>query len=181
MNCHEFRSQHLDFTEHALTAAALAAAQGHLETCARCARFDLVVRRGLLVARNLPPVVDEADLYPRIAAQLAAERTPPVTTSGARRRTATALIAAATAAFAAGVILSPRSIRPAPSTSTRQAESALAPLASFDPPAALPPALRTDFNPAGSWGMPLWPRATPLDETPARFAGASIIATTASR
>jgi hypothetical protein len=140
-----------------------------------------VVRRGLLVARNLPPVVDEADLYPRIAAQLAAERTPPVTTSGARRRTATALIAAATAAFAAGVILSPRTIRPPTSTSTRPAQQAMAPLASYEPPAALPPALRTDFNPAGSWGMPLWPRATPLEVTRARFAGESVIATTASR
>jgi hypothetical protein len=179
MNCHAFRQQHLDYTEHALTAAAEAAAQGHLETCARCARFDFLVRRGLFLVRNLPPAAHEVDLYPRIAARLAEEAAPPTVTSPARRRTATVLIAAATAAFAAGVILSPKAVRPA--LPAAAAPSALAPLASIAPPAELPQVLRADVSAAAFSGLPFWPTATLPDDSPIRFAGATSFRTSPAR
>lgn len=43
---------------------------GHLQQCERCARLDVVVRRGLLVARNLPPIHPSRDFMPRLEARL---------------------------------------------------------------------------------------------------------------
>jgi hypothetical protein len=179
MDCHAFRQQHLDYTEHELTAAAEAAAQGHLETCARCARFDFLVRRGLFLVRNLPTPANEVDLYPRIVARLAEEARPPIVTSRARRRTATVLIAAATAAFAAGVVLSPRAVQPA--LPAVVAPPALEPLASMAPPAELPPVLRADMRAAAFSGPRLWPAVTLVDEPPIQFAGMPLPAPRAAR
>ncbi len=42
----------------------------HLDDCERCARFDAAVRRGLLVARNLPSIKPSPEFRCRLQQQL---------------------------------------------------------------------------------------------------------------
>jgi anti-sigma factor RsiW len=69
-DCPEFRDRHLDYTDGSLVATDKAAAQAHLERCPDCARFDVRVRRALLVIRNLAPAPGSADLFARIMARV---------------------------------------------------------------------------------------------------------------
>ena len=43
---------------------------GHLDECERCATFDMAIRRGLLVARNLPSIQPSADFSAKLRARL---------------------------------------------------------------------------------------------------------------
>jgi len=56
MNCREFRRKHDEYLDDTLSAVEMDAAGVHLQTCERCARKDTRVRRGLLLARNLPKI-----------------------------------------------------------------------------------------------------------------------------
>ncbi len=48
----------------------LGAMYGHLGECNRCSRLDTAVRRGLLVARNLPTIEPSREFMPRLEARL---------------------------------------------------------------------------------------------------------------
>lgn len=72
MNCREFRKRHTAFAEGELPAQATTGMYDHLEECARCATFDATIRRGLLVARNLPSIEPSRDFGMRLQARLRA-------------------------------------------------------------------------------------------------------------
>ena len=172
MNCREFRFAHLDYTDGTLGPAEHAAAQSHADDCAACARLDCLVRRGVLLVRNLPAVPARPGFYQRLAARLAAEGV------GGRARCRTTVFATATAAAAialvAGlVVLSARSGRSSPAML-----ATMTPLAAPAPP---PPMMRRDVMSALHAGVPLWPVATLLDETPVRFVSAPPVPLAPSR
>jgi hypothetical protein len=52
MPCSQFRSQHLGWLDAGMSAATAATMRSHADSCARCARYDAAVRRGLLLARH---------------------------------------------------------------------------------------------------------------------------------
>jgi anti-sigma factor RsiW len=70
MDCREFGKKHLAFVDDTLSAVDTAAMQCHLHVCSRCARHDTRIRRGLLLARNLPIVQPSADFMERLNARL---------------------------------------------------------------------------------------------------------------
>jgi anti-sigma factor RsiW len=70
MDCREFRKQHLAFVDDTLSAVDTAAMRRHLQACACCARLDTRIRRGLLLARNLPVVQPSPDFLERLNARL---------------------------------------------------------------------------------------------------------------
>jgi hypothetical protein len=70
MDCREFRRNHLAFVDDTLSAVDTGAMQHHVHSCVRCARQDTRVRRGLLLARNLPIVQPSADFMERLNARL---------------------------------------------------------------------------------------------------------------
>lgn len=70
MECKEFREKHVAFVDDLLSLAEQAAMLGHLRRCVRCSRHDTCVRRGLLVARNLPQIQPSADFMARLNARL---------------------------------------------------------------------------------------------------------------
>src|SRR5918999_1747094 len=70
MDCREFGKGHLAFVDDTLSAVDTAAMRRHLHVCSRCARHDTRVRRGLLLARNLPTVQPSADFMERLNARL---------------------------------------------------------------------------------------------------------------
>jgi hypothetical protein len=70
MNCQEFRVAHLAFTDDALAPDLAAAARSHLDACESCARYDCLVRRATLVARNLPGTPLRAGAHARVMARV---------------------------------------------------------------------------------------------------------------
>lgn len=70
MNCREFRKKHLAFVDGMMNDWQTGEMYGHLGHCERCARLDIGVRRGLLVARNLPLIQPSRDFMPRLEARL---------------------------------------------------------------------------------------------------------------
>ncbi len=70
MRCRDFQQKHLAFVDDTLSAVDTTAMREHLEGCARCARRDAAVRRGLMLARSLPRVQCSADFSTRLEARL---------------------------------------------------------------------------------------------------------------
>lgn len=70
MDCRTFRKRHIAFVDGRTNDATTVEMYNHLERCERCARFNMVVRRGLLVARNLPPIYPSAGFNMRLWARL---------------------------------------------------------------------------------------------------------------
>jgi anti-sigma factor RsiW len=70
MDCREFGKRHLAFVDDTLSAVDTAMMRRHLYVCSRCARHDTRIRRGLLLARNLPIVQPSADFMERLNARL---------------------------------------------------------------------------------------------------------------
>lgn len=185
MNCRDFRTSHLDFTDQTLSAERLAAASLHLEACADCARFDALVRRSLMLVHSLPSVAPDRRLDPRRTAQRA--RISGATLAPRRFvLSLPGLTAAASVAFAAGLLSAAFLFRhPA------GAALALPPVVAFAaPPAPAPvfsgaperaPLMRADFMSGPSGGIPLWSSASLIDEAPARFVSAQLISAVPAR
>jgi len=70
MDCREFGKKHLAFVDDTLSAVDTAAMRRHLQVCTCCARLDTRIRRGLLLARNLPVVQPSPDFLERLNARL---------------------------------------------------------------------------------------------------------------
>src|ERR671932_1447429 len=70
MDCREFGKKHLAFVDDTLSAVDTAAMRRHLQVCSCCARLDTRIRRGLLLARNLPVVQPSPDFAERLNLRL---------------------------------------------------------------------------------------------------------------
>jgi anti-sigma factor RsiW len=70
MDCREFGKKHLAFVDDTLSAVDTAAMRRHLQVCPCCARHDTRIRRGLLLARNLPIVQPSPDFMERLNVRL---------------------------------------------------------------------------------------------------------------
>ena len=176
MTCREFRARHLDYSDRTLSTARHAAAQAHLDACAACARFDTIVRRGLLLVHNLPPVPSTPDFHPRLTARLARARSAAPTLERARRPRPLAIVAAASLAFAAGLLIA---VGPRGRQMTSLPALTLAPVVAVAsrPPERSPerlPMMRPDVMAGASAGIPLWSAAALIDEAPVRFVSAQM-------
>lgn len=70
MDCRTFRKTHVAFVDGAMDIRAEAVRFEHVEMCAHCARLDIAVRRGLLVARNLPQITPSPGFMMRLEVRL---------------------------------------------------------------------------------------------------------------
>ena len=97
MNCQEFRLAHLEFSDGTLAPGIAAEARSHLEVCASCARFDCLVRRATLVARNLHSEPPRPGAHARVMARVREDM-------GRRRQRRAALLAGAATAASIAVL-----------------------------------------------------------------------------
>ena len=142
MNCQEFRLAHLEFSDGTLAPEIAAEARSHLEVCTSCARFDCLVRRATLVARNLQPESPRSGAHARVMARVRED-------AGRRRQRRAALlagaaIAASIAILAAAVGFGRARVPATPVVAMHPAAQAPAPVA----PIMIPryPAMRRDFS-----------------------------------
>lgn len=71
MACRSFRKNHLAYLDDTLAGDLMSAAQRHILTCDSCAAHDSMVRRSLMVAKNLPSIEPSAAFQQRLQARLA--------------------------------------------------------------------------------------------------------------
>lgn len=188
MDCRTFRKHHVAYLDDTLPGELLVAAERHVRECAACAEHDTAVRRGLLLARNLPPVELSADFSARLAARLDDVRcgrcqvpdddVVPFDWAPSRADLLRAALSGPVArkrlaAVAAGLLALTYAGRQAAQWSDDRDVELPPVVASLPetPPAFLPPALLT----SASTGIPVWPAALLADQTPNRMVDAQLM------
>jgi hypothetical protein len=182
MDCRTFRKHHVAYLDDTLPGELLVAAERHVRECGTCATHDTSVRRGLMLARNLPSVELSADFAARLAARLddvrcgrcevPADDVPfdwaPSRTELLRAALSGPLARKRLAAVAAGLLALTYAghevVRPGIDTADVELPPVVASLPEA-PPTFLPPALVT----SASTGIPVWPAALLADQTPNRM------------
>jgi hypothetical protein len=184
MDCRTFRKIHVAYLDDVLPGELLVAAECHVRECADCAAHDTAVRRGLLLARNLPTIEPSPDFAARLAARIddvrcgrcevpsdgvpfdwapsRAELLRAALMSPVARRRFAAVAAGLLALTYAGTELS--------HFGADTADVELPPVVATLPeptqaPALVPPALIT----SASTGIPVWPAALLADQAPANM------------
>lgn len=163
-----FRERHVAFVDEMLSEADLVAMQRHVAECAGCARHDTAIRRGLLVARNLPRVEPSADFSARLHARLREIRAREAAASAYRGPGWGGFIATATGVVIVGVLAAgAMEMGPAP-------EISLAPVVATRP--ALPPQPIVDhtYVLSASVGNALWTAAMLAEQAPERLLSQSV-------
>jgi anti-sigma factor RsiW len=157
MDCREFGKKHVAFVDDTLSAVDTAAMRRHIHVCSRCARQDTRIRRGLLLARNLPIVQPSADFMERLDARLR-EIGPvdryAVTVPSYRIFSATTFSAIA-ASIMAVTLLASALLR----TNSRDTELRLPPVVASmpEPEPASAPVASPVYVASFMTGMPVWP------------------------
>lgn len=188
MNCHSFRRAHVLYVDDLLSGTLMEQARAHIASCTTCAKHDRVVRRGMMLVRNLPPMEPSAQFSERLAARLAEcrqeldarggvwdENDPCVPTSvspdsawrdAAARRGWSArhawLAAAAGVAIVATVAASDWGSAPRDLIMPPVAASA-------PPPFTLPPMVSAELVQAAAAGNPMWPMALLMEDGASQF------------
>ena len=70
MHCREFRDKHALYVDLMCSAVEEAEMREHARVCANCARHDTLVRRSLLLVRNLPVIEPSPQFRTRLNARL---------------------------------------------------------------------------------------------------------------
>ena len=70
MDCRSVRKHHLAYLDATLAGDQMASAQRHIMACDPCAAHDTLVRRSLMVARNLSTIEPSAAFQERLQAKL---------------------------------------------------------------------------------------------------------------
>jgi len=165
MNCREFRKQHLAFTDGALDDEESMAMQLHLAECRSCDRYDTVVRRGLLVFRNLAPIEPGADFLDRLNAKLHQLDRADARAAVYRGPGFGSFIAVATSMLAAGFLAAALLDWTGPVHEIR-----FAPVVTMRPAIPPTPLIDFDFVASASAGLPVWSAAMMAEQAPVHFA-----------
>jgi hypothetical protein len=70
MHCNEFLGRYSDYDDSLLSSSDEALFRRHLSECASCRRYDRVLRKGRMVARQLPPPEPSPDFIPHLQGRL---------------------------------------------------------------------------------------------------------------
>ena len=174
MDCREFNQKHVAFVDDLLPGIDLVRMQSHLLECEGCAHQDTLIRRALLVVRNVPEIRPSDDFSERLQARLRVVRTEPRfgdQATGYPRLTTFAAVA--TGVIAAGVLsvtvmqngAPPRDLRLAPVVASLpeiQADPYSSPLA--------PSAMMA----SASTGIGIWPTVFAAEQAPLHFAASEL-------
>lgn len=70
MTCSEFLRRYSDYDDSLLSAEENAAFRAHMAVCASCARYDRVLRKGRMLARQLPQPEPSPEFFPSLHRRL---------------------------------------------------------------------------------------------------------------
>lgn len=70
MDCREFLDRYSDYDDSLISPGEVERFRAHMESCVRCARYDRVLRKGRMLARQLPAPAVAKDFVPRLQRRL---------------------------------------------------------------------------------------------------------------
>ncbi len=173
MDCKRFRKLHLAYLDDTLSGDDTTEAQRHILACDRCAAHDTMVRRSLLLARNIPVLEPSAEFRERLRVRLDACKcdNESLLVSGTHHHSrfyrSPRFIAVIATSVAIGTVV------------WNGTKSASTPIVAMRPVMAQQPALpqRPVVSPAlmqaMATGNPVWPAALILDEVPTQLVNTS--------
>lgn len=192
MDCRTFRQHHLAYLDDTLSGDVMSDAQMHLLACDACAAHDTMVRRSLMLVRNMPAIEPSPDFSERLQAKLAACRlqpvvddedafldgfldAPPDRTSFRVLRGTRVWLAMAAGLTVMGTVALRSNVGVA-------SELELAPVLASAPaaPVAVPPLISPEMVQAMATGNPMWSMALLMQDAPAHLLAASTGFTLAS-
>lgn len=178
MDCRTFHARHVGFVDDVLPGIEIVEMQRHIAECAPCARHDALIRRSLLVVRNMPTIQCSPGFTERVTDSIR------MLSHAQRSRTASLLTPGGTfaAVIAAGLIVF----------------AGINLLAESDAPLSHPPVVATipasDEAPADeslmashamlasvSMGIPIWPAALMAEQAQIQFANSAFQLTNLTR
>ncbi len=171
MDCREFQEKHFEFVDDTLPGIELVGMQMHLNDCEKCAKQDSLVRRSLMLFRNLAPIQPSADFSYRLQQklELAKANDAVLAQSGRSRKFAAAV--AVTSVLMLGYI----------SVSLREVDTpqnlTLPPVIASIPEATPMTAPGTAMLASVPAGLPIWTAALFAEQASVRFASLDLSAT----
>ena len=165
MDCRDFRKNHVAFVDDLLPGVDMVAMQLHLHECETCARHDMLVRRSLLVVRNVPMIEPSADFSARLNARLRECRAMDAMASGGEAPVSRTLLAAAASILLIGYLALSTSDWMQP-----QGDVVLEPAIAYEPAPPTPPLANPAVVASSSAGMPIWSSMLVAEQASAQFA-----------
>jgi anti-sigma factor RsiW len=170
MDCREFRKNHAPFVDAQCGAAEEQQMREHVSACPSCARQDMLIRRSLMLMRNLPRIEPSPDFQARLNARLRAA-TAAATDSRRPLRFSVGAFAAIAASIAFVTVAASLSVRHAQPREIRldPVVASLPELESAPSPVATPALVATVPT-----GMPVWPGIMVATQAPMHFVAAEL-------
>ena len=167
MDCREFRDKHVGFVDDVLPSVEMEVMHRHLQSCPRCTRHDIAVRRGLLLVRNIPRIEPSADFMARLNERLA---TIKANVAEDEMTPTYRLTTGAFAALAAGLTLFAYVALEAMNRFSSPHALTMPPVVATAPAKPAPSFTSSAYMAGISTGMPVWPAVWMADEAPRRIA-----------
>jgi hypothetical protein len=170
MDCREFRRNHVAFVDDLLPGIDLVRMQRHVIECGRCSHHDTMVRRALLVVRNVPRIEPSPDFSERLHARIRA--LGPVSHTAGRHavRPKMGTFAALTTGMVAAGMLTMAAVS---WSGTAGRDIIHAPVVASIPAASHMSAIPAPAMVASaSTGIALWPAVMAAEQAPLHFAAA---------
>lgn len=186
MDCREFRKQHFAYLDDTLPGDTMSAAQRHVMACDSCAAHDTMVRRSLMLVRNMSVIEPSADFRKKMQARLdetraetQRERSLMIERDFKSPNRSSVKQPIVLSAVAASVLMMGAVVWR--QTSTTQPTVAAAPAtAVIEKPAVdttlQPIHLTPEMVQAMSTGNPMWPAALMVDDAPAQLVNSEFTA-----
>lgn len=169
MDCRTFRESHVAFVDDTLPGVDQQAMGEHLRVCPACAAHDTRVRRSLMAAQSLEPILPSYEFSSRLRSRLAAERSR--LPSAPRPQGPSLAMFAATAAAVIGIGVFALQVQDNAPLVTPRLPAVVASVP------AVPETLfasSSAFAAAVSTSAPVWSLAYVADQVPIRFATAQL-------
>lgn len=169
MDCREFQKNHVGFVDDVLPVMEMRVMERHRAMCSKCARQDMLVRRSLLLVRNLPPIDVSPDFMARLNARLEdlgpVSRVEPI--APRPQLPSVAAFTALAAGLAAVAYLAVETSNYFAPTDIVRDMRVTASIPAFEPAPSLP---SSAFVASVPTGMPVWPAVLMVGQSPMRFA-----------
>ncbi len=168
MDCRKFRGQHAQFADDICSDLEAFEMRSHMRYCPECDRYDTVVRRSILLVRNLPAIRPSPDFNARLADRIRLEARNGAMASATPPQLAQwVALAAAVTVLALGVTkvfakAQPDIYRMAPVVASKPLRST-SPFGTSGLVATVPT------------GMSIWPAIMMASQAPAHFATAEMV------
>lgn len=170
MDCKEFRNNHALLIDTRCSAVEEAEMRAHMASCPPCAHHDMIIRRSLLLVRNLPTIEPSPDFRARLDARLrlvAQEHGPSI---APRSRPAFVTFTAVAAGLLLVAFIGTNVLR-----KSAPVEIRMAPVVATIPEHAAPsPAATSALVATVPTGMSVWPAIMVANQAPMHFVAAEL-------